>query len=299
MQLAKAISSYQTYSLQPAHNRRPVHGVRFNTSLLASVGFDGSIQFWSAFGDFPNVAVVPLSKKPALQVDFYNRGKSCAVAAADGNVYLVDADEAFSNVGTLFGHQSYVNGVCGMDESRIITSSDDYTVRIWDVREMSASITFDLGREAVSVAWSREQEHQVFCGSLDNLIRCYDPRKPQEPVYLLRAHKDMVTGLSISSDGRELLSSALDGSLAIWDAAPFSPRPSRLIVQVPHGTPAADSISDRSLLRCSWTPDDRYISAGSGSGSDFVVCMWERKGTPFKAFPGHQGFVTEVAFPQK
>ena len=297
MQLAKANTAYQTYLLQPAHGRRPIHGVRFNSFLLASVGFDGSLQFWSSAGDFPNIGIVPLSKRPLLQVDFYNHGKSCAVAASDGNVYLVDAEESFSTIGVLSGHQSYVNGVCGMGETGVISSSDDYTVKIWDVREANnATVTIDLGREATSVAWSDQIPNQVFCGCLDNLIRCYDPRKPDNPIFALKAHKDTITGLSVSFDGREVLSCALDGSLCIWDAAPFSARPNRLMTQITHGLPAGDSISDRSLMRCSWTPDGRYFASGSGSTSQYVVCMWDRKGAPFKAFPGHQGFVVEAAF---
>ena len=297
MQLAKTSAAYQTYSLQPAHGRRPVHGVRFSQTLLASVGFDGSIQFWSAFGDFPSVAVAQLSKRPTLQVDFYNKYRACAVAAADGNIYLVDADESFSSIGTLSGHQSYVNGICGMGENSVISSSDDYTVRVWDVREsVDAVAVFDLGREATAVTWSSQQPNQIFCGCLDNLIRCFDPRKPDVPIFTMTFHKDTVTGLDITSDGRELLSSALDGTIAVWDAAPFSARNDRLITNIRHGLPAAESISDRSLLRCAWSPDDRFFAAGSGSGSEYVVCMWDRKGTPAKAFQGHSGFVTEVSF---
>jgi len=297
MELARSSASYQTYSLQPAHGGRPVHGVRFNASLLASVGFDGTVHFWSSFGEFENLAVVSCSKRPLLQVDFYNRGKAVAVASADGNVYLIDAGEAFALNGALKGHDSYVNGICNMGEFSVATSSDDYTVRIWDTREDSGSVSMiDLGREATSVAWSDEQPNQLFCGCLDNLIRCYDTRKLDAPSLTLKFHKDTVTGLSLTPDGRELLSSAMDGTLAVWDAAPFSARGDRLMHRVNHGLPANDSINDRSLLRCAWTPDGRFFSSGSGSGSEFVVCMWDRKGQPHRAFPGHAGFVTEVAF---
>ena len=294
MELAKS-NQPQTFSLQPLHDSKPVHGVAFSESSLVSVGFDGSFHFWACEGEFPNLAVVRCSKRPILQATFYNRGRYCAGAAADSFIYLVDSVESYSSIGTLKGHESYVNGICSMGENLLASSSDDFTLRLWDVRENSPITTIELKREVTSVCWSEQMPNQIFCGSLDNQIRCFDPRNTAQHIMLLKAHQDMVTGLSVSKDGRELVSSAVDGSICVWDSSPFCPG-ERLLFRIAHGLPAGDSISDRSLLRCSWTPDGRYFSAGSSSSSDFVVCMWTKKGQPFKAFPGHSGFVTEVAF---
>lgn len=292
-----AICKDQTFSLEPCHSSRPVHGVRFSQSLLASVGFDGSVKLWKlGQDDFQCHSTVRCSRRPLLQVDFLDKGKACGAASSDGSIYLIDCQESFGLLGKLDGHDSYVNGVCAMGEHSLASSSDDFTVKLWDTREQVATTTFELGREATSVVWSEAIPQQVLCGCLDNHIRCYDPRHASQPVYVMKGHSDMVTGLALSSDGKELISSALDGSLMIWNSAPFSPTEDRQSLRIPHGLAAGDSISDRSLLRCTFTPDNRYIAAGSGSGSEFVVCMWTRKGLPFKAFQGHSGFVNEVAF---
>jgi Prp8 binding protein len=221
------------------------------------------------------------------------------VASADCTAQAWDV-EASRKVGKLAGHSLYVNGVCAWSEHGAATSSDDGTVRLWDLREQDPNaLTFDIVREATSVAWS-PRNSLVFAGSLDNLIRGFDPRlgAAAEPVMLLQGHADTVTGLSVSPDGKRLLSHALDGSLRVWDVAPFSALADRCLLQVAHGQPAAaaSSLEPPGLMRCAWSPDGARFSAGSGLYSKHAVCVWDHSGRPLLALPGHAGQVIEAAF---
>lgn len=300
MHLATTRQPTPTLSLQPLHKQRPVHGLRFSgrTGVLGTCGFDGSLHLWdSTSREYPLKNVIQLSRLPLLQVDFYDCGTKACLAGADGLVHLVDADETLAALQKLKGHESYVNGVAVAGEWLAATSSDDATMKIWDLRDEKCVATFTSEREVTSVAFSSGNVNRVFCGGLDNEIKCFDTRKSGSgPTMVLRGHGDTVTGLSISPDGRELVSAAMDGSMCIWDIAPFCASGDRLIRRVPHGIPAGESISDRSLLRATWSPDGKYFSGGSASGSDFVVCVWDRRGNPFVALPGHEGVVIDLAF---
>lgn len=52
---------------------------------------------------------------------------------------------------------------------------------------------------------------------------------------------------------------------------------------------------EKNLLRCSWSGDDRYVSAGS---ADRFVCIWdlEQNGKMTNRLGGHHGSVNEVAW---
>jgi hypothetical protein len=65
--------------------------------------------------------------------------------------------------------------------------------------------------QVTSVAFAKDGK-QVFSGCLDSNIHCWDLRRGKVQ-HVLRGHRDMVTGLSLSPDGNFLLSNATDNSL--------------------------------------------------------------------------------------
>lgn len=93
------------------------------------------------------------------------------------------------------------------------------------------------------------------------------------PDLTLEGHTDIVTGLSVSPDGNRLLSNSMDSSLRIWNVRPFvagdthdhhhhhhqqdgDPRCEHVLSGVHHG-------AEKLLLKCSWSYDGEYVSAGS------------------------------------
>jgi len=113
----------------------------------------------------------------------------------------------------------------------------------------------------------------------------------------LLGHTDTVTGLAVSPDGKRLLSHALDGTLHVWDVAPFSTLPDRVLFKVAHGAPNSQTSTEPpSLMRCAWSPDGRRFTAGSGMQSKNTVCIWDHEGQPLLALPGHMGQAIEAVF---
>lgn len=288
-----------TLSLEPLHDSRPVHGTRFSSNnLLASVGFDGSLHLWQLSPGWDDpvelYASVQCSKRPLLQVDFSPSGEQALCAGADGRIYCVDTNTGEKVV--VSGHESYVNGVVSMGgDDLFASSSDDCTMRVWDLKQKqtSAAEVVEMDRECTSVAWSQHQPHLLFAGSLDNSIRCFDRRRQGGALYTLLGHRDTVTGLGLHpATGRELVSAGLDGTLRIWDVSPFSGAETRQTHLIKHGSsnPGGD------MIRCTYSPCGKYVSAGSGASSECTVCVWDAAGRPFKAFPGHSLPVLEVAF---
>jgi Prp8 binding protein len=115
--------------------------------------------------------------------------------------------------------------------------------------------------------------------------------KDDKPDLILAGHRDTVTGLSLNPDGTHLVSNSMDCTLRVWDIRPFAinhdnnSRCERMLYGVHHG-------AEKLLLRCSWSNDGEYITAGS---ADRIVHLWET--TNYQevcGWPGHKASVNEV-----
>ena len=110
-----------------------------------------------------------------------------------------------------------------------------------------------------------KSRRQVFSGGIDNKIRCWDLRLAQEaamaevgaaepePVFELVGHADTITGISLSPDGTQLLSNAMDSTARVWDVRPFvaggdEARCTTVLAGHQHNF-------EKLLLKASWSPD--------------------------------------------
>lgn len=111
------------------------------------------------------------------------------------------------------------------------------------------------------------------------------------PDLQMQGHTDTLTGLAISPDGNFLLSNSMDCTLKSWDLRPFVNDPSNRVVSEYTGCQHG---AEKNLLRCSWSPDQNFISCGS---ADRVVHIFDSlSANPVYLLPGHKGCVNEVAF---
>ena len=79
-------------------------------------------------------------------------------------------------------------------------------------RRSTCSFTDELA--VTSTAFS-EAGDQVISAGLDNCIKVWDLRKPeQQAALVLKGHADTVTGISLSPDGTHLLSNSMDNTVS-------------------------------------------------------------------------------------
>jgi Prp8 binding protein len=80
----------------------------------------------------------------------------------------------------------------------------------------------------------------------------------------LEGHTDIITGLSLNTNGTKLLSNGMDSQLFSWDIRPFlaegASRCQQSYVGAKHG-------AEKVLLKCNWSPvasdSTEQISCGS------------------------------------
>jgi hypothetical protein len=98
---------------------------------------------------------------------------------------------------------------------------------------------------------------------------------------ILSGHRDKVTSVVFSTDGKFILSSSTDNTMRLWDTAS-----GRLIQSFEGHCSPVTSVA--------FSPDGRFILSGS---SDNTIRLWETASGRFiQSFEGHSDSVTSVAF---
>jgi len=226
-----------------------------------------------------------------LEVQWSGDGERLLSCSADKTVRAWDAATGLQ-VKKMSEHSAIVNSVCSARGGvpLLVSGSDDGTARIWDLRVRKCVQRFD-GRFAVTAVAFSEGGDGVFCGGIDNEVRCIDLRTCEASMTLC-GHTDTVTGVAMSPDGNFLLSNAMDQTLRVWDVRPYAPqeRCTRVIKGHAHNF-------EKNLLRCAWSHDGTKVTCGS---ADRMVYVWGSDGTLQYKLPGHKGSVNEtVMHPQE
>ncbi|CAG7849907.1 SubName: Full=Uncharacterized protein {ECO:0000313/EMBL:CCA70337.1} [Serendipita indica DSM 11827] len=228
----------------------------------------------------------------------------------------------------LRGHQGDVNAVAfSPDGSRIVSGSDDNTIRVWDT-DTGQSLGEPLqGHEdsVVAVAFSPDGS-QIVSGSLDKTLRLWDVATGEPLGEPLQGHEDGVMAVAFSPDGSQIVSGSSDNTLRLWDVATgeplgeplqgheseiwavaFSPDGSQIVSgsrdktlrlwDVATGEPLGEPLQghESEIWAVAFSPDGSQIVSGS---RDKTLRLWDvATGEPLgEPLQGHEGWVMAVAF---
>jgi WD40 repeat protein len=107
------------------------------------------------------------------------------------------------------------------DGTCIVSGSEDYTLRIWDVLSGTpiGSPLQGHSRSVRSVAYSPSGT-RIVSGSADQTVRIWDAASGALIGDPLRGHSHDVMSVSTSPDGTHIASASTDNTIRTWDASP-------------------------------------------------------------------------------
>uniref|UniRef100_A0ACD5UHW8 Uncharacterized protein n=1 Tax=Avena sativa TaxID=4498 RepID=A0ACD5UHW8_AVESA len=267
-----------------------VYCMKFNPAgtVIASGSHDKDIFLWYVHGDCKNYMVLRGHKNAILDLQWTSDGTQIISASPDKTLRVWDV-ETGKQVKKMAEHSSFVNSCCPSRKwpPLVVSGSDDGTAKLWDLRQRGAIQTLPDKYQITAVSFS-EAADKVFTGGLDNDVKWWDLRK-NEVTENLKGHQDMITGMQLSPDGSYLLTNAMDNELKIWDLRPYAPENRNIKTLTGH-----QHNFEKTLLKCSWSPDNRKVTAGS---ADRMVYIWDTTSRRILyKLPGHNGSVNETAF---
>ncbi|MEM7550067.1 MAG: caspase family protein [Bacteroidota bacterium] len=192
---------------------------------------------------------------------------------------LIFASDAFSqdppriSIDPL-GHSEPVNELLFTpDGAKLISVSQDKTVRIWDTESgdlirtiRTSSQTGSLGR-LYCAALTPDGKYLALGGYFPkNEIRVIDLKR-LERVYHLQGHTNVVTSLEFSSDGLKLASASADKTVRIWEMN-YAPG------FVEGNTTMELKAHEAQVYDLSFSPDDSKLVSASYDGS---LRLWDLK----------------------
>ena len=116
----------------------------------------------------------------------------------------------------LDGHEAAVNTVAFVDETTLVSASDDFTLILWNLQDGSKSVWQGHKGKVISLAVHPDKT-LIASASWDGTIGLW-PLDGTAPTFL-SDHDGPVNDVAFSADGTRLFSASADGSLRVWDVA--------------------------------------------------------------------------------
>ena len=244
---------------------------------------------------------------PVLAIAFSFDGKWLASGGSSAHEIRVQELSTDNAIHTLVGHIGRITDLAFGTNGQLVSSSEDGTVRLWDVDTQSEIRQFNdgAGQQTKSVDVSPNGEFLIF-GSSDRTLKLWEVNSGR----LLRrfeGHQDIVLSVAFSPDGQIIASGSADNTVRLWDisdgsliktlvghtdriwAIAFHPSGTQLasgswdgtvrIWNIDEGAKQIDvpfAVYDREVLSVEFSPDARLLAIGLvNSESDNTIKLWD------------------------
>ena len=151
-----------------------------------------------------------------VQGAFTADGELLITVGADGIAIawnLVDGSEKYR---TLPIHDSTRAIAISPNGQHFATGSDDWKIRLWDIRTGTLVRTFTGAKQHVFGLAFHPDGNLLFSCGRDSAVQVWDVRTGRE-LAVLAGHTDLVLSVAVSADGRKLITASADGTTGVWD----------------------------------------------------------------------------------
>ncbi|KTW26741.1 hypothetical protein T552_02745 [Pneumocystis carinii B80] len=258
-----------------------------HTIVLVTSGYDRTIRFWEALSGI----CLRTIQHADSQVNrlCISPDKRLLAAAGNRHIRLYDIQTiAPSPILTLDGHATNVTGVTFHGEGKwVVTSGEDGSVKLWDLRTSSVQRHFRHGAAVNDVVVHPNQGDLISCDQT-GCIKLWDLKENLCTGMWANENEIAVHSISVANDGSMLVAGNNEGICFVWYT-----ESNDLQLKEPDYTFQAHK---RYITRCLVSPDAKHLATCS---ADATIKLWSREKLKFsieKQLVGHQRWVWDCAF---
>lgn len=191
----------------------------FRHSLITTSSFDGTFVLHD---DGKMVLRQETGHEQVYRIAFHPEGGLMATCGLERGIRLWDLRSGRAVMTMKKAHAKDVLGVEFSGEGRFLAScGGDNVVRIWDIRKRACAKTIAAHRSLISglrFGGGVNGSDVLYTCSFDKTIKCWSAKRNWGLVAAHTSHKDKVTAIDCSVDGKTLVSSCYDKTWARWGA---------------------------------------------------------------------------------
>ncbi|CAD5118284.1 DgyrCDS6998 [Dimorphilus gyrociliatus] len=249
-----------------------VFGLKWAPSgkYFATVGGDKQVKTWEKIGSSieKKALFTPCFNRSVTSVDFDEDEKCLIASSNDCSTQIWDLSTRQLRV-RLTGHENKVHSskfVSGHGINKVVSGSQDKTIRLWDVANKLCSRTFCPGSTCFDLVAYGEN---IISGHFDGKIRIWDSQA-----------QDSMTNIPLENKTK-LLTCSRDHCLKITDF-----RQNRVIITLHDDNFRISNDCSRAVF----SPDEKYVLAGSNNGQ---IIIWNiaKQSVEYRSEKEHKGAI--------
>jgi WD40 repeat protein len=249
-----------------------VYGSSFlRNGMVASASWDGTVRFWDLHR---NRARMRTEHSAALWAFAASPDRRLVATGGEDRDIRIWSERG-EPLYCLRGHTATIHDLAFVDSRRLLSASEDGSVRLWSVDEHTPpSVLASHQNGAWTVAAA--SDGTLASGGGDGLVRLY--AQDGATTTVLTQHRGRVTKVLLSPDSRTVVSIGTDDALMICDR---------------HGTCETQRAFRTGFRTAAFSNDGRYLAAGTNDGT-LVVRRLDTNRVAFLA--AHTHWVLALSF---
>lgn len=155
------------------------------------------------------------------------------------------------------------------EDTILAASSYDRTMSVFDAKDGAEAhiARYALPADSESLLWNVHNPACLIAACEDGQVVQYDVRVPDKPLWVLKAHGQAVTGVTLSTLAPGLMATcSLDKSVKLWDYNTPTASGAPTLV-------ASKTMSIGQIFSVSFYPHSAYMLAAGGSKG--IVAVWD------------------------
>lgn len=179
---------------------------------VLSISQDSSFFLWDLNTGLPTKL---LDKKNYTAIAISPDNNNIVYTAEDNDINIIDFSGKYI---TSFGkHNDIIRDITySPDGKRILTASNDKTIKEWDIETQKLVSNYSGHRDGVNTVSYSKNGLKIISSSEDQTIRIWDNGK-NDLEQVLMGHKGWIMSALFSSNGKKILTSSFDNTIKIWD----------------------------------------------------------------------------------